>query len=77
VLCVIIFSLPFTPAAVPFSSTFSWSAFNYAPLITIIVVAAVTIWYYASARRTFKGPVRTVEFGEGAEIVAAPEPSTS
>src|SRR3989440_344095 len=62
-LCVIIFSLPFTPAAVPFGSTFSWSAFNYAPLITIIVVAAVTIWYYASARRTFKGPVRTVELG--------------
>jgi amino acid transporter len=76
-LCVIIFSLPFTPAAVPFGKTFSWSAFNYAPLITIIVVAAVTIWYFASARRTFKGPVRTVEFGEGAEIVAAPEPSTS
>ena len=76
VLCVIIFSLPFTPAAVPFSSTFSWSAFNYAPLITIIVVAAVTIWYYASARRTFKGPVRTVELGaEGSEINVAAEPS--
>ena len=37
-LCVIIFSLPFTPAAVPFSSSFSWSAFNYAPLITIVVI---------------------------------------
>ena len=34
VLCVIIFCLPFTPAAVPFSSTFSWSAVNYAPLVT-------------------------------------------
>jgi amino acid transporter len=76
-LCVIIFSLPFTPAAVPFGKTFSWSAFNYAPLITIVVIAAVTIWYFVSARRTFKGPVRTIEFGEGAEIVAAPEPSTS
>ena len=39
-LCVIIFCLPFTPAAVPFSSTFSWSAFNYAPLVTIVVIAA-------------------------------------
>ncbi len=78
VLCVIIFSLPFTPAAVPFSSTFSWSAFNYAPLITIIVIAAVTIWYYTSAHKTFKGPIRTVDLGgEGSEIGVAPEPSAS
>jgi amino acid transporter len=76
-LCVIIFSLPFTPAAVPFGKTFSWSAFNYAPLITIVVIAAVTIWYLASARRTFKGPVRTIDFGgDGSEINVAPEPSS-
>src|SRR5436305_6002572 len=76
-LCVIIFSLPFTPAAVPFGKTFSWSAFNYAPLITIIVVAAVTIWYYGWARKTFKGPVRTIDLGaEGSEINVAPEPSS-
>ena len=61
VLCVIIFSLPFTPAAVPFSSQFSWSAFNYAPLVTIVVIAAVTIWYLTSARHSFKGPVRTID----------------
>ena len=63
-LCVIIFCLPFTPAAVPWNSDFSWSAFNYAPLVTIIVMLAVTIWYYVSARHTFKGPVRTIEFAE-------------
>jgi amino acid transporter len=60
-LCVIIFCLPFTPAAVPFSSKFSWSAFNYAPLVTIVVMLAVTIWYFASARRSFKGPLRTID----------------
>src|SRR5947209_2839464 len=38
-ICVIIFCLPFTPAAVPFSSTFSWSAVNYAPIVTIAVMA--------------------------------------
>jgi amino acid transporter len=76
ILCVIIFSLPFTPAAVPFSSSFSWSAFNYAPLITIVVIAAVTIWYYASARKTFKGPIRNIDLGaEGSEINIAPEPT--
>jgi amino acid transporter len=61
VICVVIFCLPFTPAAVPFSSTFSWSAVNYAPLVTIAVMAAVTIWYLVSARHTFKGPVRTID----------------
>jgi amino acid transporter len=76
-LCVIIFSLPFTPAAVPFGETFSWSSFNYAPLITIIVVAAVTVWYYGWARKTFKGPVRTIDLGaDGSEISVAPEPSS-
>jgi amino acid transporter len=76
-LCVIIFCLPFTPAAVPFSSTFSWSAVNYAPIVTIIVMLAVTIWYFTSARRTFKGPIRTIELSSaGAEVTrTAPPPS--
>jgi amino acid transporter len=68
-LCVIIFCLPFTPAAVPFSSTFSWSAFNYAPLVTIVVMAAVTIWYLVSAHKSFKGPIRTIDFDDGAGVV--------
>jgi hypothetical protein len=77
ILCVIIFCLPFTPAAVPFSSQFSWSAFNYAPLVTIVVMLAVTIWYALSARHTFTGPVRTIDMaadgsaiGEAAPIAA-------
>jgi amino acid transporter len=78
-LCVIIFSLPFTPAAVPFAHDFSWSAFNYAPLVTIAVMVAVTLWYLLSARRTFKGPIRTIEMGaEGSAISTAPaEPTGS
>ena len=72
-LCVIIFCLPFTPAAVPFSSTFSWSAVNYAPLVTIGVILAVTIWYLVSARHTFKGPVRTVDLPEDQRLAAEPE----
>jgi amino acid transporter len=60
-LCVIIFSLPFSPEGVPWESAFNWSAVNYAPLITISVMAAVTIWYAVSAKNTFKGPVRTID----------------
>jgi amino acid transporter len=75
-LCVIIFCLPFTPAAVPFGKTFSWSAVNYAPIVTIAVMAAVTIWYLVSAKRTFTGPVRTIEFDVGASP-AAPTPGVA
>jgi amino acid transporter len=75
VLCVIIFCLPFTPAAVPFSSTFSWSSFNYAPLVTIVVMLAVAIWYYGWARHTFKGPIRTIEFAEDGVTVAGTAPA--
>jgi amino acid transporter len=73
-LCVIIFCLPFTPAAVFGGSGFSWSAVNYAPLVTIAVMLAVTIWYLTSARHYFKGPVRTIEFEDDGLTIAEPEP---
>jgi amino acid transporter len=77
-LCVIIFCLPFTPAAVPFSSTVSWSAVNYAPIVTIVVMAAVTIWYLVSARHSFTGPVRTIDddsVAGASEATAGPIPA--
>ena len=74
-ICVVIFCLPFAPAGVFFKSGFEWSAVNYAPLVTIGVMAAVTIWYAVSAKNTFKGPVNTIDDGsvQGlAEIAQAP-----
>jgi amino acid transporter len=71
-ICVIIFCLPFSPAGVPFSSTFSWSSVNYAPLITIGVMVAVTVWYLGWARHYFKGPIRNVDLPE--EEAAPPSP---
>jgi amino acid transporter len=64
-LCVIIFCLPFSPAGVYFGNGFAWKSVNYAPLVTIGVMAAVTIWYLVSARRTFKGLVRTIDLDIG------------
>ncbi len=77
-ICVIIFCLPFTPAGVYFGKSFSWSSVNYAPLVTIAVMTGVTLWYLVSARRYFKGPVRTIEFSDGAAVApgAAPAQST-
>jgi len=60
-ICVIIFCLPFAPEGVFFKSGFNWSAVNYAPIVTIGVMLAVTIWYAVSAKNSFKGPVRTID----------------
>jgi amino acid transporter len=73
-LYTIIGCLPFTPAGVFFGSSFSWSAVNYAPIVLIVVIGAVTIWWLASARRTFKGPVRTIELPD---VGAAPTPGVA
>jgi amino acid transporter len=60
-ICVVVFCLPTTTAGMYFHSGFTWSAVNYAPFVTIGVMLAVTVWYMVSAKRTFKGPVRTID----------------
>jgi len=60
-LCVVIFCLPTSPAGVFFGNGFTWNSVNYAPLLTIGVMAIVTIWYLVSARKTFTGPIRTID----------------
>jgi amino acid transporter len=70
-ICVVIFCLPFSPAGVFFKSGFNWSSVNYAPLVVIGVMLVVTGWYLISAKKTFKGPVRTIEFADGAAIAPA------
>ncbi len=61
VLCVIIFCLPTSPEAIPWSQSFSWSDFNYAPVVTVVLALGVWIAWEAGAKRSFKGPVRTIE----------------
>jgi len=68
-LCVIIFCMPFAPAGVFFKKGFEWSAVNYAPLVTIGVMLAVTIWFTVSAKRTFTGPIRTIDELNAAEAL--------
>jgi amino acid transporter len=67
-LCVIIFSLPFSPAAVPWNDEFDWAAFNYAPVTVGTLLVAVGGWWLLRARHTFHGPVRTVVFDDAAGI---------
>ena len=68
-LCVIMFSLPPLHSAVPWNDDFDWKFFNYAPVTVIVVLGAVGIWWLVSARHTFTGPVRNIEFDEGMGIV--------
>jgi amino acid transporter len=53
--------LPFVPGAVPFSSQFAWKFVNYAPIVTIGALIAITVWWQLSARHWFKGPVHTID----------------
>jgi amino acid transporter len=69
ILCVIIFSLPFTPAAVPWNDEFKWSALNYAPVMVGGLFIAVGIWWLAGAKRMYHGPVRTIQFDEAAGVI--------
>ena len=56
-----------------FKHGFTWNSVNYAPLVTIGLMAAVTIWYLVSAKNTFKGPVNTLKFADDGVTVADPE----
>jgi amino acid transporter len=67
-ICVVIFILPFSPAAVPWRDEFDWRYVNYAPVTVGGLLLIVGVWWAVRARHTFKGPIRNVEFDEGAGI---------
>jgi amino acid transporter len=70
-LSVIIFSLPYSPLGVPGDTGFTLNYVNYAPVVVIVVMLGVTIWYFGWAKKTFKGPVRTIDMSED-EVHTAP-----
>ena len=67
-ICVVIFCLPFTPAAVPWRDEFDIKYLNYAPVTVGGLLLIVGVWWAVRAKHTFTGPVRTVEFDEGAGV---------
>ena len=71
VLITIIFCLPFTPAAVPWNSEFTWEALNYAPLTVGVVILFAAITWLVSARKHFTGQVREIDLEK--EIGPVPE----
>jgi amino acid transporter len=57
----IYFILPIVPTGVPGNAEFSWSSVNYAPIAIGGALLGVAVWWYASARKWFTGPRRTVD----------------
>jgi amino acid transporter len=68
-ICVVIFCLPFSPAAVPWRSEFDWRYLNYAPVTVGALLLIVGVWWLVSARHTFTGPIRNVELDGVTEVV--------
>jgi len=65
----ILFIMPVTDAGVWWGDSFDYKSANYAPIVFLIVLAGVTIWWHTSAKRWFKGPRRNID----EEIEAAEE----
>ena len=55
----------------PCSDRFEWKFVNYAPIVTVGALILITIWWEASAKKWFKGPVRTIDAGRGSLAACA------
>ncbi|GAA2786155.1 hypothetical protein GCM10020219_067070 [Nonomuraea dietziae] len=55
------FIMPLSPAGIPGSADFTWTAVNYAPLAVGGVLLGIALWWTLSARKWFTGPRRTVD----------------
>jgi amino acid transporter len=60
----ILFIMPVTDAAVPWNDDFDYKSMNYAPIVFLVVLGAVAIWWNVSAKKWFKGPQRNLDLDE-------------
>lgn len=60
IICVY-FILPASAAGTPGNEAFTWSAVNYAPILTGGTLLALWIWWQVSAKNWFTGPKHTID----------------
>jgi amino acid transporter len=62
---LVVYSLdgPTSVTGAPWNSGFTWTSFNYSPLV-LAVGLAVGIWWWAGAKNRYHGPVRTIDEAE-------------
>ncbi|PWN01236.1 amino acid permease [Nocardioides silvaticus] len=53
--------MPTTPAANPFRDEFELKFLNYAPVVTLGALILLTIWWHASAKKWFTGPITNID----------------
>jgi amino acid transporter len=62
---------PTTSLGAPWNNGFTWTAFNYSPLV-LLVGLIVGIWWWADAKNKYKGPVRTIDTDELGHVIEPP-----
>jgi amino acid transporter len=70
---------PTSVAGAPWNSGFTWTAFNYSPLV-LLVGLIVGIWWWVDAKNRYHGPVRTIdeaEFDASESAPVAPGPAVA
>jgi amino acid transporter len=72
---VIDLCLPAYSTGVPWESDFDWSFFNYTPAVVALVGLGAGLGWIFGAKKSYTGPVRTVEFDEGLGIKEEPPPA--
>jgi amino acid transporter len=77
VISVIYFAMPTSTGGIPGNDAYSVWFVNYAPIILGLITIFITIWWFASAKKTFTGPVRTIEFDEALRVIGEQETTTS
>ncbi len=56
--------MPSYRGGLPGDELFEWKFVNYAPIVVLGVLLAITVWWETSAKHWFKGPVRTIDAAE-------------
>jgi amino acid transporter len=54
---------PTTVTGAPWNAHFTWTSFNYSPLV-LLVGLIVGIWWWVDAKNRYHGPVRTIDDAE-------------
>ncbi|PUA82881.1 amino acid permease [Nocardioides currus] len=64
VIVVLFLMWPAYIGGLPGSDLFEWKFVNYSPIVTLGVLIGITIWWEVSAKKWFKGPIRTIDPAE-------------
>jgi amino acid transporter len=67
---------PTSAVGAPWNHGFTWTAFNYSPLV-LLVGLIVGIWWWTGAKNRYHGPVRTIDDVEFETTPPATPPSTA